>query len=78
MHNGNGAFTRPLTDFGNLPDYTPVRIAEVELITGMNRATINKRVDGGTFPKPHRDEGGRFVWSLGDIKTYCKRLTGGE
>lgn len=69
--------TREPHEYDTYPDWFPIRTAEVELITGMNRSTINKRVKAGLFPAPMEDPAnGRQMWQLGVVRRWCFKLFG--
>jgi len=78
MNEVRGAVERHPNDYDVYPEWFPIRISEVEFLTGINRGTIAKRLKEGAFPEPTIDEtNGRQVWALGDIRQFCKQLTGG-
>lgn len=54
-----------------------IRLPEVCYIVGMSKATIYRRMDSGTFPRPVKVGPSSNRWWLSDIDGWLRDLRGG-
>lgn len=62
-----------MPDYERLPDWTLLSISEVELLSGMSRSVIDRRVKEGVFAAP-KYHGKDRVWSLGYVRQWCRQF----
>ncbi len=56
-----------VANFDKLPDTARLKQPVVELLLSVSHATVWRKVNDGTFPKPRKD-GASTSWSVGQIR----------
>ncbi len=62
-----------IPDYEKLPGFTLIGISEVQILTGMSRSVVERRIKAGQFPAA-RKNGKDRVWPLGVVREWCERM----